>query len=134
MRRNGILSRRAIADAAYAMTTRLHIKTATTTTPIATLSGGNQQKVVIGRRIHADSRILLLNEPTRGVDVEAKTQIYDIIRGLSAEGTSVLFVSSEIKELDQVCDRVLVLRDGCTAEEHVAPMIDAERLLAACIG
>jgi simple sugar transport system ATP-binding protein len=75
-----------------------------------------------------------MDEPTRGVDVEAKIQIYDIIRALAAEGRAILFVSSEIEELDQVCDRVLVLRDGIMAEEHVAPAIDAEQLLAACIG
>ena len=132
--RAGILSGKAIAAATRAVITRLHVKTAATTTAIGTLSGGNQQKVVIGRWIHAGSRILLLDEPTRGVDVEAKNQIYDIIRSLAQDGKSILFVSSEIEELDQVCDRVLVLRDGQIAEEHVAPTIDAERLLAACIG
>jgi simple sugar transport system ATP-binding protein len=132
--RGGVLSATAIADATRLVVARLHVKTAATTTPVVTLSGGNQQKVVIGRWIHAASRILLLDEPTRGVDVEAKNQIYDIIRGLAREGRSILFVSSEIEELGQVCDRVLVLRDGRMAEEHTAPMIDAERLLAACIG
>ncbi|MCB8883756.1 sugar ABC transporter ATP-binding protein [Acidisoma cellulosilytica] len=132
--RIGVLSTSAIARATRGVVERLHVKTAATTTPIGTLSGGNQQKVVIGRWIHARSRILLLDEPTRGVDVEAKNQIYDIIRGLAREGRAILFVSSEIEELDQVCDRVLVLRDGQIAEEHTAPDIDAERLLAACIG
>jgi ABC-type sugar transport system ATPase subunit len=132
--RAGVLSSAAIADATADVVQRLQVKTATGKTPIVTLSGGNQQKVVIGRWIHARSRVLLLDEPTRGVDVEAKQQIYDIIRGLAREGRSILFVSSEIEELDQVCDRVLVLRDGIIAEEHAAPDIDAEQLLAACIG
>jgi ABC-type sugar transport system ATPase subunit len=134
VQRRGTLSAAAIESATRAVVDRLHIKTARMETPIVTLSGGNQQKVVIGRWIHARSRILLLDEPTRGVDVEAKTQIYDIIRALAAEGRAILFVSSEIEELDQVCDRVLVLRDGVMAEEHIAPAIDAEQLLAACIG
>jgi ABC-type sugar transport system ATPase subunit len=132
--RGGVLSSAAVESAARTVVERLHVKTARLETPIVTLSGGNQQKVVIGRWIHAGSRILLLDEPTRGVDIEAKAQIYDIIRALAAEGRAVLFVSSEIEELDQVCDRVLVLRDGVMAEEHIAPSIDAEGLLAACIG
>jgi sugar transport system ATP-binding protein len=132
--RGGVLSSAAVESAARTVVERLHVKTARLETPIVTLSGGNQQKVVIGRWIHAGSRILLLDEPTRGVDIEAKGQIYDIIRALAAEGRAILFVSSEIEELDQVCDRVLVLRDGVMAEEHIAPSIDAERLLAACIG
>jgi len=130
----GVLSPSAIERATSGIVERLHIKAARTKTPIVTLSGGNQQKVVIGRWLHARSRILLLDEPTRGVDVEAKRQIYDIIRTLAGEGRAILFVSSEIEELHQVCDRVLVLRDGVIASEHVAPAIDAERLLAACIG
>ena len=62
--------------------------------------------------MHAESSILLLDEPTRGVDVEAKRQIYTIIRKLAGEGKSIIFVSSEIEELPKVCDRVLVLRGG----------------------
>jgi sugar transport system ATP-binding protein len=130
----GVLSSSAIAGRAQDIIRRLQVKTASSHTPVVTLSGGNQQKIVIGRWLHAEARVLLLDEPTRGVDVEAKRQIYDIVRGLAREGRSVLFVSSEIEELDQVCDRVLVLRDGAIAEEHGAPDIDAERLLAACIG
>ena len=134
VQRGGILSATAIGDATRGVIERLHVKTARTTTPIGTLSGGNQQKLVTGRWIHARSRILLLDEPTRGVDVEAKTQIYEIIHDLAGEGRAILFISSEIEELDQVCDRVLVLRDGSIAEEHVAPAIDVGRLLAACLG
>ncbi len=129
----GVLSWSRIAAAASAIIERMSIKTDRTATPIGTLSGGNQQKAVIGRWVYAGSRILLLDEPTRGVDVEAKTQIYAIIRALAAEGKSVIFVSSEVEELPNVCDRVLVLREGRFAEEFRAPGIDADRLLAACI-
>ncbi|HEY4192214.1 MAG TPA: sugar ABC transporter ATP-binding protein [Mesorhizobium sp.] len=131
--RNRILSATRIAEATRRVIERLQIKTARTDTPIGTLSGGNQQKVVIGRWVHAGSRVLLLDEPTRGVDVEAKAQIYRIIRELAAEGCAVIFVSSEIEELPLVCDRVLVLRDRRIAEEIAAPGIDQDRLLAACI-
>ncbi|MBB3407076.1 simple sugar transport system ATP-binding protein [Rhizobium sp. BK316] len=131
--RNGILSSRLIAEATRKVIERLHIKTARTDTPIGTLSGGNQQKVVIGRWVYANSRVLLLDEPTRGVDVEAKAQIYTIIRQLAAEGRSIIFVSSEIEELPLVCDRVLVLRDGTLQEEFKSPNIDQDALMAACI-
>jgi len=131
--KHGILSARLMADATRKVVQRLHIKTAQTDTPIGTLSGGNQQKVVIGRWVHANSRVLLLDEPTRGVDVEAKAQIYAIIRQLAAEGRSVIFVSSEIEELPLVCDRVLVLREGTLQEEFKSPDIDQDGLMAACI-
>jgi simple sugar transport system ATP-binding protein len=131
--KRGILSSKLMADATRKVIERLHIKTARTDTPIGTLSGGNQQKVVIGRWVYANSRVLLLDEPTRGVDVEAKAQIYAIIRQLAAEGRSIVFVSSEIEELPLVCDRVLVLRDGALHEEFKSPNIDQDALMAACI-
>ncbi|MBB3966766.1 sugar ABC transporter ATP-binding protein [Rhizobium metallidurans] len=131
--KRGVLSARMMAEATRRVIERLHVKTARTDTPIGTLSGGNQQKVVIGRWVYADSRVLLLDEPTRGVDVEAKAQIYAIIRQLAAEGRSVIFVSSEIEELPLVCDRVLVLRDGTLCEEFKSPNIDQDGLMAACI-
>ncbi|WP_296433474.1 sugar ABC transporter ATP-binding protein [Rhizobium sp. UBA1881] len=131
--RSGILSAKMMAEATRKVIERLHVKTARTDTPIGTLSGGNQQKIVIGRWVYANSRVLLLDEPTRGVDVEAKAQIYAIIRQLAAEGRSVIFVSSEIEELPLVCDRVLVLRDGTLGEEFKSPNIDQDALMAACI-
>ena len=129
----GVLSWVKIASATRDIVARMNVKAARTSTPIATLSGGNQQKIVIGRWVYAGSRVLLLDEPTRGVDVEAKSQIYAIIRKLSAEGCSIVFISSEIEELPKVCDRVLVLRDGRIAKSFAAPDIDADRLLAASI-
>ena len=105
------------------------MKTAETGTPIMTLSGGNQQKVVIGRWVYARSRILLLDEPTRGVDVEAKNQIYRIARELAAEGKSIIFVSSEVEELPQVCDRILLLQQGTIVKEFISP-VDVEQLMS----
>jgi len=131
--RAGVLSWRRIAEATRDIIGRLEIMAARTTTPVNTLSGGNQQKVVIGRWVYASARVLLFDEPTRGVDVEAKTQIYAIIRKLAADKRSVVFVSSEVEELPKVCDRVLVLRDGRIVDEFTAPDIDAEELLASCI-
>ena len=129
----GILSASRIAEATRRVIDRLQVKSDRIDAPIGTLSGGNQQKIVIGRWVHAGSRVLLLDEPTRGVDVEAKAQIYRIIRELAAGGCAIIFVSSEVEELPMVCDRVLVLRDRQIAEEMTAPNIDPDRLLAACI-
>ncbi|MGY3072882.1 ABC-type sugar transport system ATPase subunit [Ewingella americana] len=108
---------------------RMRVKAASTTTPIGTLSGGNQQKVVIGRWVYAESRVLLLDEPTRGVDVEAKNQIYQIVRQLAAEGKSIIFVSSEVEELPLVCDRILLLQQGTLTRTLTSP-VSTEELMA----
>lgn len=97
---------------------------------IGTLSGGNQQKAVIGRALVADMKILLLDEPTRGVDVQAKGQVYSIVRGLADKGVSSIFVSSELEEIAEVCDRVLVLRDGYLCEEIIGGDGTPEKILA----
>ncbi len=129
----GVLSASRIAAVTRDIISRMSVKASMTTTPIGTLSGGNQQKIVIGRWVYAGSRLLLLDEPTRGVDVEAKSQIYAIIRKLAAEGKSIIFVSSEIEELPKVCDRVLVLREGHIAQIFNAPHIDVDELMTASI-
>ncbi|NYI94679.1 sugar ABC transporter ATP-binding protein [Streptomonospora nanhaiensis] len=112
---------------------RLSIKTARPDTPIVNLSGGNQQKAVIGRWLHARSRILLLDEPTRGVDVEAKAQIYRIVRELADHGAAVLFVSSELEELPLVCDRVLTLRAGRLERELTGDDITLDNIMTAAM-
>ena len=127
--RFGVLNWPKIKQATSAIVSRMRVKTAETGTPIMTLSGGNQQKVVIGRWVYARSRILLLDEPTRGVDVEAKNQIYRIARELAAEGKSIIFVSSEVEELPQVCDRILLLQQGTIVKEFISP-VDAEQLMS----
>jgi len=80
--------------------------------PVRQLSGGNQQKVVFARAIHGTPRMLLLQEPTRGVDVGAKQDIYQLIRGLSAGGTAVILTSTDLPEILGICDRILVLHGG----------------------
>ena len=129
----GVLSRAKVADAAQDAMTTMSIKSAGQRTPVRALSGGNQQKVVIGRWIHAGSRLLLLDEPTRGVDVRAKAQIYELVRRLAGDGKAVVFVSSEMEELNLVCDRVVVLNGGRIVSEHRAPDIETDQLLLAAI-
>ncbi|WP_406690271.1 sugar ABC transporter ATP-binding protein [Saccharopolyspora sp. ID03-671] len=112
---------------------RLSIATASLLTPIVNLSGGNQQKAVIGRWLHAGSRILLLDEPTRGVDVQAKAEIYELVRELADEGAAVVFVSGELEELPLVCDRVLALRGGRVVEELIGEELTTDSVLAAAM-
>jgi simple sugar transport system ATP-binding protein len=129
----GVLSRSKVAAAAREAMAAMSIKSASQHTPVGALSGGNQQKVVIGRWVHAGSRLLLLDEPTRGVDVRAKAQIYELVRRLAREGKAVVFVSSEMEELNLVCDRVVVLNAGRIVSEHRAPEIETDQLLLAAI-
>jgi ABC-type sugar transport system ATPase subunit len=127
-----VLSLRKILSSAKSLIDRLSIK-AEPSTEILKLSGGNQQKAVIGRWLHADTRLLLMDEPTRGVDIGAKNQLYALVRNLAAGGRSVVFVSSELEELSLVCDRVLVLRNGRITEEFVRPHLDTGTILTAAM-
>ena len=101
---------------------------------VLTLSGGNQQKVVLARFLALGPRVLLLDEPTRGVDMTTKTQIYALIRRLAAEGTSVLVVSSELIELIGLCDHILVMHDGRIAGRFGRGQASEEELLRVCYG
>lgn len=90
---------------------KLNIKMASPTMKIANLSGGNQQKVVIAKWLHTNPSILILDEPTRGVDIGAKKEIYEIINGLKAAGVAIIIVSSELPEVLGICDRIAVMRE-----------------------
>jgi ABC-type sugar transport system ATPase subunit len=99
--------------------------------PVNQLSGGNQQKVVIAKWLEADPRVVLLNDPTRGVDVGAKEEIYDIVRSLAAERRIVLFASTELPEYVHLCDRVLIFYRGRVCGELGQGRITTHRLLEA---
>jgi methyl-galactoside transport system ATP-binding protein len=90
----------------------MSIKTPSHKTHIRSLSGGNQQKVILGRWLLTDPDVLLLDEPTRGIDEGAKYQIYQLIIDLASRGKSIVMVSSEMPELIGICDRVLVMSNG----------------------
>ncbi len=102
--------------------------------PARNLSGGNQQKVVIGKWLLGRASVLILDEPTRGVDVGAKAEIYALIKSLAAAGAGVLVLSSEFEEINQLCDRVLVLRQGEIVGELPGHDASADRLLAVALG
>lgn len=133
VRKGTTISWSRLREAAERIIDKLSIATARTDTPIVNLSGGNQQKAVIGRWLHAGSRILLLDEPTRGVDVQAKEEIYRLVRELADQGASVVFVSGELEELPLVCDRVIVLRHGRIAEEMTGDRLSTDSVVAAAM-
>ncbi len=112
------LDRREMIDAARRQIDRLRIKVSSTATVVGSLSGGNQQKVVIGKWLECRPRVMLLDDPTRGVDVGAKREIYLLIRALAEEGRIVLFRSTELPELVGLADRILILYRGRLATEH----------------
>lgn len=102
--------------------------------PVKNLSGGNQQKVVVAKWLMSDPEIVVMDEPTRGIDVGAKTEIYDLIKGLSKEDKSVIVMSSEFEELMDLCDRILVLRKGEVVGELLPEEVTNERLLSLSLG
>lgn len=110
--RAGVISWRKIRDIAGEFITKLSIKTPAVDTPVMNLSGGNQQKVVIGRWLDVADRVLLMDEPTRGVDIEAKSQIYEIIRDTAKRGVGIIVVTSELEELLWCCDSIICLHRG----------------------
>ena len=109
---------------------KLNIKTASPRYPVRTLSGGNQQKVSLGKWLAALPQILLLDEPTRGVDVGAKAEIYRHLRQLSRDGMATLVISSDLPELLLLCDRILVMREGRIAGELSRAAATEETILA----
>ena len=111
----------------------LQIKTASRETPIKQLSGGNQQKAILARWLATDPDFLILDEPTRGIDIGTKTEIQKLIIKLAGEGKSVLFISSEIEEMLRTCNRMAVLRDGAKVGE-LDGELPQERVMAAIAG
>ncbi|MFD4550128.1 sugar ABC transporter ATP-binding protein [Streptomyces sp. NPDC058466] len=125
----GWIDRRAERGAARAATRELSLRPDNPSVPIRTLSGGNQQKAVLARWLLRGCRVLLLDEPTRGVDVGARAELYAVIRRLADEGLAVLLVSSEVPEVLGLADRVLVLREGRVVHTAPARELDEHRVL-----
>jgi sugar transport system ATP-binding protein len=132
--RFGVISPSAQANTVSKWVSRLGIKLTRYDEALANLSGGNQQKVVIGKAMNTNPRLLLLDEPTRGVDVGAKAQIYALMREFAINGLAVVFVSGELEEFPGVCDRVLVLRDGRVTGEFMGEGIQTQQLLDMTMG
>ena len=131
--RRGLLRRRKERIAAETATKRLDVRMPSLDAMMSELSGGNQQKVIFGRWTSAPLRVLLLDEPTHGVDVRSKKEIYDIIRRLAAQQVAIVVVSSEFEEIEALCDRVLLLREGQTIGELRGQEVVKESILHALL-
>jgi ribose transport system ATP-binding protein len=111
----------------------LGIQTAGSDAPAGSLSGGNQQKVVIAKWLMAEPRIILLNDPTRGIDVGTKQEIYMLLRRLADEGAAIVFYTTDYDELIGCCDRALVLYDGAIRRELAGAEITEHALIASAL-
>ena len=131
--RLGVLSRRCEADLAAPITLELRVK-ATATQAVRLLSGGNQQKVVLGKWLAGAGRVFIFDEPTRGVDVGAKVEIYHLMNRLTARGAGIIMISSELPELLGMSDRILVMHRGRIHAELAAADATEERVLSAALG
>lgn len=130
--RHGLVRARAEREACARSAERVELR-ASLEQPVGTLSGGNQQKVVLGRALLTRPRVLLLDEPTRGVDIGAKAEIYALIAALSAQGTAVVLVSSELPELLGLSDRILMLVEGRAGGHFTRAEASEQTLLAAAL-
>ncbi|WP_287179806.1 ATP-binding cassette domain-containing protein, partial [Mesorhizobium sp.] len=131
--RGGIIDRAAEQRLIDDMVALLAIKTAGLDVPVGALSGGNQQKVVIAKWLMRQPRIILLNDPTRGIDVGTKQELYQLMRKLADQGAAILFYSTDYDELIGCCDRVLVLYDGAVKRELVGAEITERALIASAL-
>ena len=127
--RGGFLRRGAERSRSEELCSSLDVRPTGVERVARTLSGGNQQKIVLARWLLRECRVLILDEPTRGVDVGARAEIYSLIRGLADSGVAVLVVSSEVEEVLGLSDRVLVVREGTVVHEGPAEDIDESRVL-----
>jgi ABC-type sugar transport system ATPase subunit len=130
----GVVSGARISDIVGRGMTDLRVKARSQRQPVGELSGGNQQKVVLAKMLARSPRILLMDEPTRGIDVGTKGEIYRLIRKLAAQGTTVIAVSSELPELIGMSDRILIMHEGRISGEMPAEGADEEVLLSYCYG
>ena len=123
-----------ILEVAQTAVQRFQIRARSPRQPVIELSGGNQQKVLLARWLRAGTRVLLLDEPTRGVDVVAKAEIHQLVREAAGKGLGLLVASSDLPELLSLCDRIYVMRGGAIAGEVLAAEADTTRLLTIASG
>ena len=112
---------------------KLRVSTPSMDTEVQYLSGGNQQKVVIAKWLFRESEILFLDEPTRGIDVGAKVEIYRLINEMVNEGKTVIMISSEMQELIGMCDRIMVMHEGKKMGEMDRDEVTQEKIMALCV-
>lgn len=132
--RFGLVSSKRQGDLAQRLVRKLNIRVDHLLQPVHELSGGNQQKVALGRLLHHEADVLLLDEPTRGIDIGSKVEIYRIMRELAEEGKAIVFVSSYLPELLGVCDTIAVMCRGELVETRAARNWTEHTLMAAALG
>jgi ribose transport system ATP-binding protein len=133
MAKHGLVTRAAERTIADRFAKDLGIKIPSVEMAVASLSGGNQQKVVLAKWMNTNPRVMLLDEPTRGIDIQAKQQVFRIIRDLSEKGIAFIVVSSELEELFEVCHRILIMKAGTIVGEATPGESTLEALFEACI-
>ncbi len=119
------------SDAVESKIKDIHIKVANKHLPILSLSGGNQQKVVIGKGLLTNPKILLMDEPSRGIDIGAKTEVFEIINHYADEGLSIIVISSELEEIEAIADRIIVLSNGIKTAEFSKDEVTQDKLVTA---
>jgi ABC-type sugar transport system ATPase subunit len=127
--RGGVIRRRSESGVIVKFFEKLRVKAASSQVPAQTLSGGNQQKLVLAKWLARESRVLILDEPTRGVDIGAKGEIHRLIDELAAAGHAILMISSELPEVLNLSTRVIVMRNGRLVAELARSEATAERVL-----
>lgn len=130
----GLVDRQAERRRNESFFTALRVKAPGLEAVVGKLSGGNQQKVVLGKVLMTEPRVVLLDEPTRGIDVGAKLEIYELVNQLTAQGKAVILVSSELPELIGMSDRILMLHEGRVGGEFTRAEATQERLMEAAMG
>jgi ribose transport system ATP-binding protein len=132
--RNSMLSKSVENDECLKMVDKLKIKVADVSQHVKFLSGGNQQKIILARWLFNESRIMILDEPTRGIDVNAKREVYHLIMEFLERGGAVIVISSEIVELQSLSDRILTLYEGQVIDQLEGPSFDKDRIIRGISG
>jgi ribose transport system ATP-binding protein len=132
--RFGLLNTKTEAERAQNLARRLGIRMGGIDMPVSSLSGGNQQKVAIAKQLAVDPKVILMDEPTRGIDVGAKSEIHRLLRELARSDIGILVITSELPELLGLCDRAIVIRDGTVAGELEGEAMTEEAIMRLASG
>ena len=132
--RAGLVGRRAEAENAERQKRKLNIRAPSVATPVGTLSGGNQQKVVLARWLSMQPKVIIFDEPTRGIDVGAKNEIYELMRELADRGVAILMISSDMEEVIGVSDRIAVMHEGAISGFLERPEFSEHNVLQLAVG
>jgi rhamnose transport system ATP-binding protein len=134
LRRVGFISSAAEGRFARDWAARLHVKYGRLSNPMTSLSGGNQQKVVLAKWLGRQPAVLIVDEPTRGIDVGTKAEVHRLLEELAGEGVAILVISSELPEVLRLANRILVMREGRIAAEFAHADASEERVVTAATG